>query len=81
MFSDWDHACGLAHVVRQPHYGGEVALNHDLAVKAERGGYHLRLDERIAVLVPPTQEPNSRTRPNRGVYSRNWRTSSSSNSL
>jgi hypothetical protein len=52
MFSDWDHACGLAHVVRQPHYGGEVALNHDLAVETERGGYHLRLDERIAVLVP-----------------------------
>jgi hypothetical protein len=30
---------------------------------------------------PPTQEPNSRTRPNRGVSSGNWRASSSSNSL
>ena len=58
-----------------------MALDYDLAVKAERSGYHLRLDERIAVLVPPTQEPNSRTRPSLGVSSGTWRASSSSNSL
>jgi hypothetical protein len=38
-------------VIRQPHYGVEVALDYDLAVKAEGGGYHLRLDERISVLI------------------------------
>ena len=38
-------------MIRQPHYKGEVALDYGLAVKAERGGYHLRLDEWIADLI------------------------------